>query len=219
MGYSHSLNAYISHFHSSIQKSLLHPWSKAWVIILCTIPGVGLVYGAFAESLGPNPAETLIRQSGDITIRALCYVLALTPLRELLKLPALGRMRRILGLSVFFYALMHLLCYAWLDMGLLLEDILADTIKRPFIFVGVASFIILLCLAITSFNAAIKTLGGKLWRRLHSGVYLVAILATLHFYWMRASKHRLDDVIFYGTILFLLLLYRIVRYIQKRNKS
>ena len=193
------------------QRLLLHPWAKLWVGVLCALPGVYLVYGAFTESLGVNPAETLIRQSGDLTIRALCYVLLVTPLKDLLKMPALLRHRRTLGLAVLAYAFLHLLCYAWLDMGLELDDIVQDIFKRPFIFVGMAGFVFLAALGATSFNAAIKAMGPKRWKTLHQAVYIVATLAVLHFYWMRAGKHRFGDVIFYGAILFLLLLYRLVQ--------
>ncbi len=193
------------------QRLLLHPWAKLWVGVLCALPGVYLVYGAFTESLGVNPAETLIRQSGDLTIRALCYVLLVTPLKDLLKMPALLRHRRTLGLAVLAYAFLHLLCYAWLDMGLELDDIVQDIFKRPFIFVGMAGFVFLAALGATSFNAAIKAMGPKRWKTLHQAVYVVATLAVLHFYWMRAGKHRFEDVIFYGGILSLLLLYRLVQ--------
>ena len=198
------------------QRLLLHPWAKLWVGVLCALPGVYLVYGAFTESLGVNPAETLIRQSGDLTIRALCYVLLVTPLKDLLKMPALLRHRRTLGLAVLAYAFLHLLCYAWLDMGLELDDIVQDIFKRPFIFVGMAGFVLLAALGATSFNAAIKAMGPKRWKTLHQAVYIVATLAVLHFYWMRAGKHRFEDVIFYGGILSLLLLYRMVQALRHK---
>ena len=203
-----------------LQRLLLHPQAKLWVAVLCALPGVYLVYGAFTESLGVNPAETLIRQSGDLTIRALCYVLLVTPLKDLLKMPALLRHRRTLGLAVLAYAFLHLLCYAWLDMGLEFDDIVKDILKRPFIFVGMAGFALLVSLGATSFNAAIKAMGPKRWKTLHQTVYLVAALAVLHFYWMRAGKHRFDDVIFYGAILALLLFYRLVQALrQKMTRS
>ena len=198
------------------QRLLLHPWAKLWVGVLCALPGVYLVYGAFTESLGVNPAETLIRQSGDFTIRALCYVLLVTPLKDLLKMSALLRHRRTLGLAVLAYAFLHLLCYAWLDMGLELDDIVQDIFKRPFIFVGMAGFVFLAALGATSFNAAIKAMGPKRWKTLHQAVYVVATLAVLHFYWMRAGKHRFEDVIFYGGILSLLLLYRMVQALRHK---
>ncbi len=199
-----------------LQRLLLHPWAKGWVVLLCASPGAYLVYGAFTESLGVNPAETLIRQTGDLTIRALCYVLMVTPLKDLFKIPALLRHRRTLGLAVLAYASLHLLSYAWLDMGLELEDILAGGFKRPFIFVGMAGFVFLAALGATSFNAAIKAMGPKRWKTLHQAVYVVVALAVLHFYWMRAGKHRFDDVIFYGGILALLLLYRMVQALRYR---
>jgi len=203
-----------------VQRLLLHPWAKLWVALLCALPGVYLVYGAFTESLGVNPAETLIRQSGDLAIRALCYVLLVTPLKDLLKMPALLRHRRTLGLAVLAYAFLHLLCYAWLDMGLELDDIVQDIFKRPFIFVGMAGFVCLAALGATSLNAAIKAMGPKRWKTLHQAVYVVAALAVLHFYWMRAGKHRFEDVMFYGGILALLLLYRVVQAVrQKMSRS
>ena len=203
-------------FKAALQRLLLHPRAQAFVVLMCALPGLYLVYGAFTESLGVNPAETLIRQSGDLTIRALCYVLLVTPLKDLLKMPALLRHRRTLGLAVLAYAFLHLLCYAWLDMGLELDDIVQDIFKRPFIFVGMAGFVFLAALGATSFNAAIKAMGPKRWKTLHQAVYVVATLAVLHFYWMRADKHRFEDVIFYGAILSLLLLYRMVQALRHK---
>ena len=206
-------------FKAALQRLLLHPRAQAFVVLMCALPGLYLVYGAFTESLGVNPAETLIRQTGDLTIRALCYVLLVSPLKDLLKMPALMRHRRTLGLAELAYASLHLLCYAWLDMGLELEDITADVFKRPFIFVGMAGWVVLIALGATSFNAAIKVLGPKRWKSLHQTVYALAALAVLHFYWMRSGKHRFDDVIFYGVILALLLLYRVVKALGQRLRS
>ena len=206
-------------FKAALQRLLLHPRAQAFVVLMCALPGLYLVYGAFTESLGVNPAETLIRQTGDLTIRALCYVLLVSPLKDLLKMPALMRHRRTLGLAVLAYASLHLLCYAWLDMGLELEDITADVFKRPCIFVGMAGWGVLIALGATSFNAAIKVLGPKRWKSLHQTVYALAALAVLHFYWMRSGKHRFDDVIFYGVILALLLLYRVVKALGQRLRS
>jgi sulfoxide reductase heme-binding subunit YedZ len=93
---------------------------------------------------------------------------------------------------------------------------LADVFKRPIIFVGMAGFVFLAALGATSFNAAIKAMGPKRWKTLHQAVYVVVALAVLHFYWMRAGKHRFDDVIFYGGILALLLLYRMVQALRYR---
>ena len=200
-----------------IQKRLMSPWAKPVLMLLCALPIAQLFAAAAFSDLGPNPAEALIRQSGDVGIRALCYLLALTPLRLLTGMPALGRFRRILGLTVFADVLVHMLCYAWLDMGLEWTDISADILKRPFIFVGFAGFVALTALALTSTNAIIRWMGPKRWRQLHTLVYGVAALGVLHFYWMRAAKHRFSEVILYGSILGLLLLFRLLWRLRTRQ--
>ena len=118
-------------------------------------------------------------------------------------------MRRMLGLFVYFYVSIHLLCYGWLDMGFEWIDIAADIAKRPFILVGFTAFVLLTPLAATSFNQAIRWLGAKRWQMLHRAVYVVAALAVLHFYWMRAGKSNFAEVIVYGAILAALLLWRV----------
>ena len=204
-----------------VQAQLLSAWAKPVLILLCAWPGTLLLLSAFGSvlgpDLGPNPAEALIRQSGDLSIRALCFVLAVTPLRLLSAMPAIGRFRRILGLNVFAYALLHLLCYAWLDMGFEWEDIYLDILKRPFIYVGFTAFVLLSALALTSNNPTIAWMGAKRWRFLHRLVYVIAPLAVLHFYWMRAGKQRFGDVILYGSILALLLLFRWVWKIKAKK--
>jgi methionine sulfoxide reductase heme-binding subunit len=119
------------------------------------------------------------------------------------------RFRRMLGLFVYFYACLHLLCYSWPDMGFEWMDIAVDIAKRPFILVGFTAFVLLTPLAVTSFNRAIRWLGGKRWQLLHRAVYGVAILAVLHFYWMRAGKSNFVEVVVYGAILATLLLWRV----------
>ena len=195
----------------------MSPWAKPVLMLLCALPIAQLFAAAAFSDLGPNPAEALIRQSGDVGIRALCYLLALTPLRLLTGMPALGRFRRILGLTVFADVLVHMLCYAWLDMGLEWTDISADILKRPFIFVGFTGFVALTALALTSTNAIIRWMGPKRWRQLHALVYGVAALGVLHFYWMRAAKHRFSEVILYGSILGLLLLFRLLWRLKTRQ--
>jgi sulfoxide reductase heme-binding subunit YedZ len=135
--------------------------------------------------------------------------LAITPLRVIAGLPELLRIRRMLGLFVYFYACIHLLCYSWLDMGFEWIDIAADIAKRPFILVGFTAFVLLTPLAVTSFNRAIRSLGARRWQMLHRVVYGIAILAVLHFYWMRAGKSNFAEVIVYGAILAALLLWRV----------
>ena len=187
---------------------LLRPAAKPVLFALCLLPLAWLVYGAAADRLGANPAEALIRSTGDWTLRMLCLTLAVTPLRLALALPALARFRRMLGVYTFFYAALHLLCYGWFDMGLDFSEIARDVAKRPFILVGVCAFVLLLLLAATSFNRAIRWLGARRWQRLHRYVYLIAGLAILHFFWMRAGKNDFAEVAVYAAILGALLLAR-----------
>jgi sulfoxide reductase heme-binding subunit YedZ len=140
----------------------------------------------------------------------LCLVLAVTPLRRWLGWPGLAKFRRMLGLYVFFYAVLHVLAYSWLDMGFDLAAIVRDIPKRPFILVGFLAFVGLVPLAATSFNRAIRTLGAARWQRLHRLVYAIAGLAVLHFFWMRASKHRWNEVLIYAGVIGVLLLARLM---------
>jgi len=192
-----------------MRKLLLHPAAKPLVFVLCLLPLVWLVVAAATNQLGANPAEALIRATGDWTLRALCLVLAVTPLRVLTATPQLARFRRMLGLFVFFYGVLHLLSYAWFDMGFDLADILRDIAKRPFILVGSLALLLLALLAGTSFNRAIKALGGKRWQALHRAVYAVAGLVILHFFWMRAGKNDFAEVALYAAILAVLLGWRV----------
>ena len=188
-----------------------HAWSKPLLFVLMLVPLAVLVAAAVLDQLGANPAQALVRSTGDWTLRSLCLVLAVTPLRVGLQLSALARWRRMLGLFVYFYATLHLLSYAWLDMGFELGDIAHDIPKRPFILVGFTAYLVLAALALTSPNWMVRLLGGKNWRRLHQLVYLVAGLALLHFFWMRAGKNDFAEVWLYAAIIGLLLVWRLVR--------
>ncbi len=203
----------------SPRSALLHPLAKPVVFVLCLLPLAWLVYGAAAEQLGANPAEALIRGLGDWALRFLCLALAVTPLRLHTRTPQLARFRRMLGLFVFFYASLHLLAYGWLDMGLELADIGRDILKRPFILVGFASWLLLLPLALTSSNRAVRALGGPAWKALHRLVYLIAPLVLLHFFWMRAGKNDFAEVAVYGALIALLLLERLFRYLKPRTPA
>lgn len=180
------------------------------------LPAVYLVGAAVLDALGANPAEALVRSTGDWTLRLLCLALAVTPLRVLLGLPRLAAYRRMVGLFCFFYAALHLACYAWLDMGLEVADIAQDIAKRPFILVGFATFLVLLALALTSWDGAVRGLGGRRWRRLHQAVYAAAPLAVLHFFWMRAGKNDFAEVAVYATVLAALLLWRLGRVMREK---
>ena len=198
------------------RSALLHPLAKPLVFVLCLLPFAWLVWGAATDGLGANPAEALIRGLGDWALRFLCLTLAVTPLRIRTRTPQLARYRRMLGLFTFFYACVHLLSYAWLDMGWVAADIGRDILKRPFILVGFACWLLLLSLALTSFNRAVRWLGGRQWQTLHRLVYLIAGLALLHFFWMRAGKNDFAEVQVYALIIGALLLERLLRYFTPR---
>jgi sulfoxide reductase heme-binding subunit YedZ len=194
-----------------VKKLLLHPAAKPVLFVLCLLPLAWLLYGAIAERLGANPAETLIRATGDWTLRGLLLTLAVTPLRQWTGLHALARFRRMLGLFTFFYGSLHFACYSWLDQGFEWDVIARDIAKRPFILVGFSAWVLMWPLAATSFNRAIKALGGARWQALHRLVYATALLAILHFFWMRAAKHNFAEWSVYAALMALLLGWRLWR--------
>jgi methionine sulfoxide reductase heme-binding subunit len=201
---------------ATASKALLHPAAKPLVFVLCLLPFAWLLFAAITNQLGANPSEALVRSTGDWTLRFLCIVLAVTPLRTIANLPALARFRRMLGLFVYFYVVMHLLSYSWFDMEFVVADIVKDIIKRPFILVGFLAFVLLTPLAATSFNRAIKTLGAKRWQLLHKLVYVVAGLGLLHFFWMRSGKNDFAEVAVYAAILGALLGWRLWRKLKSK---
>ncbi|HET7525455.1 MAG TPA: protein-methionine-sulfoxide reductase heme-binding subunit MsrQ [Burkholderiaceae bacterium] len=193
------------------QAIVQHRATKPALFVLALLPMTWLVVGVVNHALGPNPAETLIRSLGDWTLRFLCLTLAVTPLRQWTGVAALARLRRMLGLFTAFYAALHFSSYAVFDMGLVWSDIVRDVAKRPFILVGTAAFLLLLPLAATSFNRAIKWLGAARWQQLHRIVYAIAMLAMLHFFWMRAGKRNFGEVAVYGAIVAVLLGWRLLK--------
>jgi methionine sulfoxide reductase heme-binding subunit len=202
-----------------VARLLLHPAAKPIVFVLALLPFAWLLYGAFANKLGANPAEYLERSTGDWTLRFLCLTLAVTPLRVIAKLPPLARFRRMLGLFTYFYVVLHFLCYAWFDQGFDLAEIAKDIAKRPFILVGFAGFLLLTPLAATSFNRAVKAMGAQRWQKLHKLVYVIAGLGILHFFWMRAAKNNFAEVAVYAAILAVLLGWRVREYLRKRRAA
>ena len=192
-----------------MNRLLSHRWAKPLVFALCLLPLSWLLYRVVQDQLGANPQEALIRATGDWALRFLVIVLAVTPLRELSGLSALARYRRMLGVFMYFYALLHFLSYSGFDMGFDVADIFNDIVKRPFILVGSLALLLLTPLAATSFNAAIRAVGAQRWQRLHRLVYAVAGLAILHFFWMRAGKNDFAEVAVYAALLVLLLGWRL----------
>jgi sulfoxide reductase heme-binding subunit YedZ len=191
------------------RNALLSAGAKPVLALLLALPMAWLVYATFNNLLGPNPAEALSRQTGDWTLRGLCLVLAITPLRVVLQAPGLLRLRRTVGVATFVYACVHLLCYAWFDQGFDLTDIWRDILKRPFIWLGFSAWVLMLPLAATSFNTAIRWLGGKHWQALHRLVYVAALLSVLHFFWMRTGKNDFAEVWVYAAIIGVLMAWRV----------
>jgi len=199
------------HGMQGMRTALRHRGAWWTLLAMGLLPLTWLVWQTFTDQLGPNPAEALIRSTGDWTLRGLCLTLAITPLRVQLGWPELARFRRLLGLLTFGYASLHLMCYAWFDMGLDWADIVRDIPKRPFVLVGSVALVLLTLMAATSWNGAIRRMGARRWQTLHRSVYVVALLAILHFWWMRAGKNDFNEVWVYGLILAVLLGWRIWR--------
>ncbi len=192
-----------------MNKLLLHPLAKPLLLALALGPLAALVTGAVQGTLGANPAETLIRSTGEMALRLLCVTLAVTPLRQATGWHALARLRRGAGLLAFLYALLHFTAYAWLDMGFDVAAVIADIPRRPFVLVGTATLLLMLPLAATSFDRAVRALGGARWRALHRAVYAIALLALLHFFWMRAGKNDFGEWSVYAAIVAVLLGWRL----------
>lgn len=180
---------------------------KLALVALGLLPALGLGYGAFRDQLGPNPVETLLHDTGLWALRGLLLTLTLTPLRKLTRWHGIVRLRRTLGLLTFFYAALHFCIYLTLDRQLDWLEISVDLGKRPYIIVGFTAFLLLLALAATSFDRAIKWLGGLRWQQLHSLVYPAAALAVLHFAWLVKADRR--EALLYTLLLLLLLLPRL----------
>ena len=173
------------------------------------VPAVLLAWDAYQQKLGANPIEFATRATGVLTLVFLFVTLAVTPLRKLTGANWLVRFRRMLGLYSFFYGCLHLLTYVWFDKFLHAREIVEDVYARPFITVGVASFLLLVPLAATSTDGMIKRLGGKRWAKLHKLTYAAAVGGVVH-YWMGVKADTTIPITF-AVVLALLLGYRWVR--------
>jgi len=182
---------------------------KALLLLLTLGPALRYSYGLWADTLGANPIEALTRGMGIWTLNFLLLTLCVTPLRKLSGMHWLLRLRRQLGLTTFAYGVLHLLTYLWLDQFWDVAAIAKDVLKRPFITVGFAAFVLMLPLALTSSNGAIRRLGGKRWQSLHRSVYAVAMLGVVHYLWLVKRVALLDPII-YALVLASLLGWRIM---------
>lgn len=175
---------------------------------LALAPAGLLLARVLGNRLGANPVEELMLELGQWALRFLLLTLAATPVRRLTGWTVLLRHRRLLGLTAASYALLHVLVYAVLDQGLLWSQILSDVLKRPFITAGMAAFVLLLPLAASSFDAAIRRLGARRWQALHRLVYVATALSVLHFWWK--VKADTAEPAVYLTVFALLLVARFV---------
>ena len=157
---------------------------KPLVFILSLVPIGYLALGALRGTLGANPIEHITRSTGIWTLRFMLITLAVTPIRRLVGLNDLVRVRRMLGLFAFFYGSLHLVTYVWLDQFFDWAAIVKDVSKRPFITAGFSAYVLLVPLALTSTAGMIRRLGGRRWRRLHRLAYASAAIGILHYWWL-----------------------------------
>jgi sulfoxide reductase heme-binding subunit YedZ len=183
---------------------------KAALFVAALWPLAALLLGAYNDTLGANPIEFVTHQTGTWTFNFLLITLTVSPLRVLTGLNWLIRLRRMLGLFCFFYAALHFTTYLWFDQFFDLEAIARDVFKRPFITVGFAAWLLLIPLAATSSNWAIRQLGGKRWQALHRSVYAIAILACVHYFWLVKITAIVYPLI-YAALLAVLLGWRVQR--------
>lgn len=208
------------------KNTLLPPWNpsakqlsglKVLLFAACLLPLLRLAWLALAndgDGLGANPIEFVSRFLGTWTLNLLLLTLCVTPLRKLTGWHWLIRLRRMLGLFVFFYVTLHFLAWIGLDQYFDIDSIARDIIKRPFVTVGFAAFVLLIPLAATSSNAAIRKLGGKRWQNLHYSIYVIAILGVVHYLWL-VKRVALLTPIGYAIALTILLGWRAKERIRK----
>lgn len=178
------------------------------VIVNATVPLALLAKDAYYHELGANPLEFVTHTTGMLALVFLLLTLVVTPLWRVTGQSWLVRTRRILGLFAFFYGSLHLLAYVWFDKSFRFAEIAGDTVKRPFIFLGMLAFVILVPLAVTSTNRMVKRLGGERWRQLHRLVYIAAAAGVIHYYLLVKADTR--KPIAFGIALAVLLAARVL---------
>ena len=179
---------------------------KPGVFVLSTIPFVLIVYKIFYNKLGPEPVKEITHFTGEWTLIFICLTLAMSPLKRFTKFNFWIKIRRMLGLFVFFYASLHLLTYVGIDYRFSLQPIFNDVVKKKYIFVGFAAWILLIPLTITS-SQKMMFLLKKNWKKLHRLIYVIAILGSLHFIWL--SKTIYFKPLIYFVLITVLLVLRI----------
>jgi sulfoxide reductase heme-binding subunit YedZ len=186
-------------------------WVKCLLFVAGLYPLLRWFYLGWQGDLTANPTEFLTRSSGTWTLVCLLITLTISPLRDWLHEPALIRARRLCGLFAFFYASLHTLTWAWWEQNLVPMDMLRDVVQRPFVTVGMAVFLVLLAMAITSSKAAMRSM-GRYWKALHRWVYLAAMLSIVHYWLHKAGKNDFLEVTIYAMVVVLLLGWRLWRW-------
>jgi len=181
---------------------------KSVLFFISLLPLGRLIWLGFSDDLGANPIEFATRSTGTWALVFLCITLAMSPLRILTGWVTWIRWRRMFGLFCFFYACIHFSIWFWLDQNLDFQAMWADVLKRPFITMGFTSFALLIPLAVSSNNWAVRTLGRR-WSLLHKLVYVIACTTIIHYWWHKAGKNDLQTVSIYGSVVLLLLLCRL----------
>jgi methionine sulfoxide reductase heme-binding subunit len=189
---------------------------KGLVWLLALMPITRLVWLGFNDDLGANPVEFIEHSTGTWALVFLLASLSMTPIRLLTNQVWQIQLRRLLGLWMFFYATLHFIAYIWLDFGFLMDDIYKDVIKHPRILVGFIAFVLTIPLAATSNQYMMKKLKSK-WKKLHQSVYIIAILAVLHYLWL--VKKDITEPFYYAVVLVILLGTRIYFYYKKKQKA
>jgi methionine sulfoxide reductase heme-binding subunit len=187
-------------------------WVKRTAFVLALLPLLRLLWLGFNDGLGANPVEFVIRSNGTWTLTFLLLTLTVTPLRRLTGMNWLLALRRMLGLYAFFYAVLHFLSYVWLDQWFDWRSIAEDVAEHRYVLVGLAAFLCLIPLAVTSTNAMMRRLGRN-WQVLHQLVYLIAVLGVVHYWWL--VKKDLTQPVIYGAVLILLLGYRLLARVRQ----
>ena len=189
---------------------------KPLIFLACLLPLARLAWKALNSGLGANPIQVITFSTGTWTLVFLLLTLTITPLRKLSRLYWLIQYRRMLGLFAFFYGFLHFLTYLWLDQFFDVHSIYKDILKRPFITAGFTAFVLMIPLALTSTQNAIRRL-GKRWQRLHRLIYVSALAGVVHYLWL--VKKDLRTPLIYAAILAVLLLYRLLALAMSRLAS
>jgi methionine sulfoxide reductase heme-binding subunit len=182
------------------------PWRRIWIFVLALLPCIHLAWRIYTDNLGPEPAKTLVISCGVWTANFLVFTLSVTPLKKFFHWRSLSPHRRMLGLFCWFYASLHFGCYVFFILGADFQSMAHEFTQRPFIIASIPAWLLLTLLAITSPKAVMR-LCGQHWKRIHQGIYLIALLTVLHIIWQVRASYQ--DAVIYGVLLLGLLCLRL----------